>query len=139
MISTFLLLSLFTQASHGFKSATPVPTSYATVAPLGRMNLKSKDSTDDEIEQSTTLDLWRQVFENSWIKDRKKSRPRFYTYDTCKAWLKDQWIEFDTEKDWHEWIAIGEKRNCLVPSNPEEEYGRQGSWMSWDDFLSNFE
>lgn len=30
---------------------------------------------------------------------------------------------------------MGEKRNSYIPSKPDEYYGRQGKWVSWDHFL----
>jgi hypothetical protein len=63
-----------------------------------------------------------------------KSTPRFLPYDECRRWAQalNRW---DSEDDWRNWIAMGEKKNAYIPSRPDEYYGRLGAWVSWEHFL----
>lgn len=63
-----------------------------------------------------------------------KARPRFLPYNECRKWVQ-AFNRWQTEDDWNEWIAMGEKRNAYIPSRPAEYYGRLGQWVSWDHFL----
>ena len=72
--------------------------------------------------------------EDSWIYSRIKSRPRFLSYQRCSIWAKDQNM-WATKEDWEEWIAMGEGKPSIVPSDPERHYSMCGTWISWEDFL----
>lgn len=87
-------------------------------------------------EQQLYIALTRRVLEDQWMASRRKSRPRFYTYDLCKQWVQAQNLCHNQE-EWISWIEMGEKRNCLVPQDPQTEYQRQGTWISWEDFLGS--
>lgn len=94
------------------------------------------DPLRQEQEQTKMhLDFTRKMLEVNWIRSRRQSQPRFYTYETCKA-MVSSW-QMTSAVEWKNWIDMGEKRNCLIPSDPETVYGRQGMWVSWDDFLGN--
>jgi len=63
-----------------------------------------------------------------------KSGPRFLPYEECRKWVQ-AWNRWETEQDWKDWIAEGEKRNSYIPARPDEYYSRMGQWISWDHFL----
>lgn len=48
------------------------------------------------------------------------------------AKMQNMWLN---RAEWYEWIAMGEGKPSLVPSDPERYYSNQGTWISWDDFL----
>lgn len=43
-----------------------------------------------------------------------KSQPRFLPYRECCKWVQ-AFGRWKSEKDWKEWIAMGEKRNAYIP------------------------
>jgi len=43
-----------------------------------------------------------------------KARPRFLPYEECCKWVQ-AFGRWQTEEDWKEWIAMGEKRNAYIP------------------------
>jgi hypothetical protein len=59
-----------------------------------------------------------------------KSLPRFLPYDECRRWVQAFGRRWETEDDWREWIAMGEKRNAYIPvsrtSLCSENIGRLG-------------
>ena len=63
-----------------------------------------------------------------------KARPRFLPYEECRKWVQ-AWSRWQNEEDWRDWIAMGEKRNSYIPSEPDVYYGRLGQWISWEHFL----
>jgi hypothetical protein len=64
-----------------------------------------------------------------------QSRPRFLPYDECRKWVQAWGKRWESEQDWIEWIAMGEKRNPYIPSSPDRYYGKLGQWKGWDHFL----
>lgn len=64
-----------------------------------------------------------------------KSRPRFLPYEEARRWVQAWGGRWQSEKDWKDWIAEGEKRNSYIPARPDEYYGRIGKWISWEHFL----
>ena len=68
-----------------------------------------------------------------WSKSIMKRRPRFLPFDAARQWARAMHLE--TEDDWREWIADGEKRNPYVPSKPDEVYSDSG-WLGFHDFLN---
>jgi hypothetical protein len=62
-----------------------------------------------------------------------RAGPRFLPYDECRKWVQAWGSRWDSEDDWRQWIAMGEKRNPYIPSRPDEYYGSQ--WVSWEHFL----
>ncbi len=67
-----------------------------------------------------------------------KSGPRFLPYEECRKWVQ-AWGRWDNQKEWQEWIEMGEKRNSYIPANPESYYGKLGQWISWDHFLGRID
>mmetsp|Transcript_3688 Transcript_3688/g.5341 ORF Transcript_3688/g.5341 Transcript_3688/m.5341 type:complete len:331 (+) Transcript_3688:178-1170(+) len=63
-----------------------------------------------------------------------KAGPRFLPYNEASKWVQ-AWDRWDCEDDWVRWIDEGEKRNSYIPARPDEYYGKQGKWISWDHFL----
>ena len=72
--------------------------------------------------------------EDAWINSRIKGRPRFLSYQRCSTWAKAQNM-WATKEEWVEWIAMGEGKPSIVPSDPERHYSMCGTWISWEDFL----
>jgi len=64
-----------------------------------------------------------------------KSKPRFLPYEDCRQWVQAWGRRWRNQDDWENWIAMGEKRNAYIPSQPDEYYGRLGKWISWEHFL----
>lgn len=81
---------------------------------------------------------WR--VEKLRLEERNKERflkagPRFLPYAQCQRWVQAWGRRWESEEEWNEWIAMGEKRNAYIPSRPDEYYGRLGQWISWEHFL----
>mmetsp|Transcript_13480 Transcript_13480/g.19720 ORF Transcript_13480/g.19720 Transcript_13480/m.19720 type:complete len:294 (+) Transcript_13480:80-961(+) len=64
-----------------------------------------------------------------------KSQPRKLPYEECRKWVQAWGNRWENQKDWENWIAMGEKRNAYIPAKPDEFYGRLGKWISWEHFL----
>jgi hypothetical protein len=64
-----------------------------------------------------------------------QSTPRFLPYEECRKWVQAWGKRWESEQDWIEWIAMGEKRNPYIPSAPDRYYGKLGQWKGWDHFL----
>lgn len=101
---------------------------------------------DDEVlgddMDTGTVDLgdlnWRVQklrLEEQHTKRFLKAKPRFLPFDECKKWVQAWGKRWESQKDWEDWIAMGEKRNPYIPSQPDEYYGGLGEWTGWDDFL----
>lgn len=65
-----------------------------------------------------------------------KSRSVKLSYMQCKQWVQAQNM-WETKIEWYKWIDQGENLSAYIPSDPEKYYKRNGSWVSWDDFLGN--
>jgi hypothetical protein len=103
------------------------------------------DGEEEEIgENSDTSGIlledlsWR--VEKLRLEERNKQRflkagPRFLPYEQCQRWVQAWGRRWESEEEWNEWIAMGEKRNAYIPSRPDEYYGRLGQWVSWAQFL----
>lgn len=63
-----------------------------------------------------------------------KSRPAKLSYDKCKQWAQAQNM-WHSREEWYDWIDQGEGLSAYIPSDPETFFARQGTWISWDDFL----
>jgi len=63
-----------------------------------------------------------------------KSRAAKLPYEQCKEWAQSQNM-WHSKKDWYEWVELGENLSAYIPSDPEAYFSRQGTWVSWDDFL----
>ena len=82
------------------------------------------------------MDTWRvdrARLNEQWSANIKKRRPRFLPFVEARQWARAMHLE--TEDDWREWIADGEKRNPYVPSRPDEVYSDSG-WLGFHDFLN---
>jgi hypothetical protein len=44
-----------------------------------------------------------------------KARPRFLPYGECCKWIQAFGRRWESEEEWREWIAMGEKRNSYIP------------------------
>jgi len=44
-----------------------------------------------------------------------KAKPRFLPYDECRKWVQGWGRRWETERDWRDWISMGEKRNAYIP------------------------
>eukprot|EP00536_Pseudo-nitzschia_multiseries_P003142 jgi/Psemu1/252376/estExt_Genewise1Plus.C_470005 len=64
-----------------------------------------------------------------------KAGPRFLPYEECRKWVQAWGLRWNSEEEWKDWIASGEKRNSYIPSRPEEYFTRTGDWISWEHFL----
>jgi hypothetical protein len=64
-----------------------------------------------------------------------KAGPAFLPYDECRKWVQSWGKRWTNKKDWEDWIAMGEKRNSYIPSQPEMYYSKLGKWISWEHFL----
>ena len=63
-----------------------------------------------------------------------KSRAAKLSYVKCKQWAQAQNM-WHSREEWYNWIDQGEGLSAYIPSDPEHFYTRQGTWISWDDFL----
>lgn len=52
----------------------------------------------------------------------------------CSAWAQNQNM-WSNRKEWMTWTSMGEDKPSLVPSDPARIYSKQGTWVSWEDFL----
>jgi hypothetical protein len=107
---------------------------------------KAEDEFEQELGEIVNEDaggvvvedlLWRVErlrLEEQNTKRFLKAGPRFLPYDECRKWVQ-AWNRWDCEEDWKNWIAMGEKRNPYIPSEPDLYYGRLGEWISWEHFL----
>jgi hypothetical protein len=101
----------------------------------------SEEEIGDDSDTSGILldDLsWR--VEKLRLEERNKERflkagPRFLPYAQCQRWVQAWGRRWESEEEWNDWIAMGEKRNAYIPSRPDEYYGRLGQWVSWEHFL----
>ena len=106
----------------------------------GKGHREDKDETDsEELISYIYTEVNRMRLEEQNKQKFLTSRPRFFSYDNCRAWVDAQnyggamWRD---KKDWDSWIDLGEGKPSLVPSRPEEHYSRLGVWVSWKHFLS---
>jgi hypothetical protein len=63
-----------------------------------------------------------------------KSRPAKLPYAQCKQWVKAQNM-WHSKEEWYEWVNLGESLSAYIPSDPEAYFSRQGTWISWEDYL----
>mmetsp|Transcript_21023 Transcript_21023/g.23386 ORF Transcript_21023/g.23386 Transcript_21023/m.23386 type:complete len:138 (-) Transcript_21023:266-679(-) len=99
-----------------------------------------KSQHEDSMEHWETklnVIIARQRLEDQHMSNVIKRRPRFYSYHQCKEWVRSEYL-WDSKQEWETWIDMGEKRNPLVPSDPEARYTADGTWLSWYDFLGIF-
>ena len=153
---TRLILPLLTivaslQRLHGILSFTvhPQPTLTLGMArTFSSMSLKATRKEADNRkelgdEDSYTPASWeselhyvinQKRLEKAWAGRMMRSKPRFLPYKKCSEWACRQNM-WNDRKEWMEWIAMGEEKPSLVPSDPERHYRTQGTWISWHDFL----
>ena len=121
-------------------SRCAAPRSPARCAAFSRappLLLQVLDPDDNDEESPERMDaIWRvdrARLNEQWSASIMKRRPRFLPFDAARQWARAMHLE--TEDDWREWIADGEKRNPYVPSQPDEVYSESG-WLGFHDFLN---
>lgn len=130
-----------------FSFTLPPRTSFGTARTSSSMSLKatrkeadSKKELDEE--DSYTPASWEaelhyivngKRLEKAWVGRMIRSKPRYLPYKKCSEWACRN--RMNNRKEWMEWIAMGEEKPSLVPSDPEVVYRSQGTWVSWNDFL----
>jgi len=104
-----------------------------------RLEMSSDNHSNEEEEEAILRpDLaWR--LEKVRLEERNKQRflkagPRHLRYEEARKWVI-AFNRWDSEQEWNDWIAMGEKRNAYIPNRPDEYYQKQGKWISWDHFL----
>ena len=99
----------------------------------------SEETIDDRQQQAQWerdlhFEVNRRRLEQEWIARMIRSKPRFLPYHQCRLWASSQ-AQWSSRREWDSWIDMGEGKPSIVPSNPEDYYTRQGTWIDWDDFL----
>jgi len=105
-------------------------------APPLLLQVLDPDDNDEETSPEKMDAIWRvdrARLNEQWSASIMKRRPRFLPFDAARQWARAMHLE--TEDDWREWIADGEKRNPYVPSKPDEVYSDSG-WLGFHDFLN---
>lgn len=94
---------------------------------------------DSSLTDSDFSSLFARVnkmrLEEEHVRRMLRSKPRFLPYKDCSGWVQAWGRRWESKEEWRDWIDMGEKRNSYIPSRPDEYYGKQGTWISWDDFL----
>lgn len=82
-----------------------------------------------EISRFQLEEMHRRGTLASWVHDIA-----YFNYETCRRWAhsKKMW---QGKGDWEYWIDMCNPQLTRVPCNPEEYYTKEGTWVSWDDFL----
>ena len=111
---------------------------FSRAPPLLLQVLDPDDNDDETSPEKMDRDrlnerVDRARLNDQWSKSIMKRRPRFLPFDAARQWARAMHLE--TEDDWREWIADGEKRNPYVPSKPDEVYSDSG-WLGFHDFLN---
>jgi len=85
-------------------------------------------------EDELQLMIFKRKLEARWRSSFWSKPPRFLPYDKCREWAiaQNMWTD---KKEWVEWIAQGEMKPSVVPSNPERYYRQFDTWKGWNDFL----
>jgi hypothetical protein len=89
------------------------------------------DSDTSSVVPKDTADTARFIHEDD--ESVRKRKPRLLPWTSAREWARSTHLE--TESDWKEWIDNGEKKQPLIPSNPDEVYAVSG-WEGWHDFLN---
>ncbi|EJK76143.1 hypothetical protein THAOC_02110 [Thalassiosira oceanica] len=107
--------------------------------PMAANQADSEETIDDQQQQAQWerdlhFEVNRRRLEEDWIARMIRSKPRFLPYHQCRLWATSQ-AQWSSRSEWESWINMGEGKPSIVPSNPEEHYTRQGTWIDWEDFL----
>eukprot|EP00966_Prymnesium_polylepis_P284563 6574437-Prymnesium_polylepis.1 len=108
------------------------------VAPLQQQSEVSRacaprSCSDGDISGSDEIRLARARLQSEWSASVLRRKPRFLPFTGARQWARA--MPLDTEEDWMEWLADGEKRNPYIPSRPDKVYADAG-WAGWEDFLN---
>ena len=132
----------YSHASHPF--VTKISPTVLHVSRREADNKREIDDDEDEFdyccytpaswEAELNYMLNQKRLEDAWMDARKRSKPRYLSYRSCSEWAKHQNM-WKNKEEWMEWIGMGEGKPSLVPSDPESYYVKQGTWISWKDFL----
>ena len=112
------------------RCAPRLPSRCAACSRAPPLLLQALDPDADDVD---TWRVDRARLNEQWSANIKKRRPRFLPFLEARQWARAMHME--TEDDWREWIADGEKRNPYVPSRPDEVYSDSG-WLGFHDFLN---
>ena len=63
-----------------------------------------------------------------------RRKPRYGTFALSSGIV--QRLGLSTKEEWIEWLEWGGKKGPYVPRDPEEYYGRRGSWLGWTIWLT---
>eukprot|EP00554_Chaetoceros_debilis_P011123 CAMPEP_0194109270 /NCGR_PEP_ID=MMETSP0150-20130528/8802_1 /TAXON_ID=122233 /ORGANISM="Chaetoceros debilis, Strain MM31A-1" /LENGTH=117 /DNA_ID=CAMNT_0038798193 /DNA_START=256 /DNA_END=609 /DNA_ORIENTATION=- len=100
---------------------------------------ENKDDDENDVEvgtkwESLYIRIARMRLEEANTKRFLKAIPAKLPYNECKEWAKRQNM-WQSKEDWDAWIDLGESLSAYIPSDPESYFTRQGTWVSWEDFL----
>mmetsp|Transcript_3643 Transcript_3643/g.3984 ORF Transcript_3643/g.3984 Transcript_3643/m.3984 type:complete len:165 (+) Transcript_3643:55-549(+) len=103
-------------------------------SPLNNDNSNTDNSWTDNTMEELLICTSRLKLEEANKQRFLKSRPIKLPYEQCKNWAQKQnmWSNAD---EWYEWVNLGEGWSAYIPRDPELYYSRNGSWVSWNDFL----
>lgn len=117
----------------------------ARASSMNDSNEEEEEFVDEELGDKAIImeDLsWRVEklrLEEQNTKRFLKAKPRFLPYEECRKWVQAWGQRWQTEEDWRNWIAQGEKRNSYIPSQPDDYYSSLGQWKGWAHFLGSEE
>jgi len=106
----------------------------------GREEDQPRNGSSNNVEESAAaweslhIRVARMRLEEVNKKRFLQSRPSKLSYDKCKQWAQAQNM-WHSREEWYDWIDQGESLCAYIPSDPEKKFERQGTWVSWDDFL----
>jgi len=88
----------------------------------------------DDISEELAIRIARKKLHDRWFQTRLKAKSVHLPFDEAVKWVRamERW---DSKEEWEDWIAMGEKKNAYIPSNPEKYYGERGEWKGWDHWL----
>mmetsp|Transcript_53449 Transcript_53449/g.98861 ORF Transcript_53449/g.98861 Transcript_53449/m.98861 type:complete len:190 (-) Transcript_53449:123-692(-) len=100
------------------------------------MRCKRADLPDEPelLDEKDYIALFRANLEEQHTREVLRRKPRFLPFKDCVRWVQAMGL-WNTEAEWREWIANGEKRNAYIPSQPDKYYGDLGQWRGWAYFL----
>lgn len=90
------------------------------------------------LDEKDYLRLFRLELEEHAKRALFRRTRRFLPFEDCVKWVRAMGY-WDSQQEWEEWIALGEKRNPYIPTRPDEYYGKLGQWKGWSYFLGSKE
>ena len=87
-----------------------------------------KDPTDFYKKQGTWIG-W-----GYFLGTGNKSKGNYVEYNNCVNWIRKDELTKNI-KSYNEWKKISKKLPSFIPKNPDAYYKKQGTWISWGDFL----